>query len=243
MKVLRAVLSAVLLCCLLWSGWQLVHYAVTRSKESALLEELAAPLEQLPDTQGARSSYYRQLARQNPDLIGWIALPGTELNYPVMHTPDRPNYYLKRNFQGEYSDLGTPYLQENCQPGISDNLILHGHHMNDGKMFAVLEQYKEQTFWQEHPFLQFDTLQEQGRYAVMAVFVVPVGQPGAFAYQDFVQAENPEQFRDFVSACQELSLYDTGVTAAYGDTLLTLSTCEYTAPQNRIVVVAVKIEE
>lgn len=83
-------------------------------------------------------------------MVGWLSIAGTNINYPVMQTPNNPNYYLKHNFEKEYSDLGTPYVQENCDLFTSDNLVIYGHHIKGQKMFGALENYKSKDFYEEH---------------------------------------------------------------------------------------------
>ena len=184
---------------------------------------------------------YGELFLQNPDMVGWLSVAGTTIDYPVMQTVDSPNYYLKRNFAKEYSDLGTPYMQENCKVSDSDNLVIYGHHIKGGKMFGALEDYKSQSFYEEHKTIQFDTLTEQGEYEIVAVFKNVAYSSAGFRYYDFVDAENEEAFNAYIEKCKELALYDTGVSAEYGDRLITLSTCEYSAQNGRLVVVAKKV--
>ena len=174
-------------------------------------------------------------------MVGWISIAGTTINYPVMQTKNNPNFYLKRNFEKEYSDLGVPYIQENCDIATSDNLIIYGHHITGGRMFGALEDYKSQSFYEEHKTIQFDTLTEQAEYEIIAVFKTVAYSAQGYRYYDFVDAENEEEFDAFVGKCKELALYDTGVTAEYGDRLITLSTCEYSAQNGRLAVVAKKI--
>lgn len=112
--------------------------------------------------------------------------------------------------------------------------------MNDGSMFANLELFGSKDFWKSHKQVSFDTLDRKATYDILAVFAVPVDETDkkSFKYYEFVNAYDPQHFSDFVSKCKELSFYDTGVTAKYGDKLLTLSTCEYTHDNGRLVVVA-----
>ena len=79
---------------------------------------------------------YAAVYAQNNDFVGWLCIEGTNINYPVMQTPEEPNYYLKRAFDHSYSDYGVPYVQENCVLGISDNIVIYGHNMSNGSMFA-----------------------------------------------------------------------------------------------------------
>lgn len=174
-------------------------------------------------------------------MVGWIAIDGTKLNYPVMQTKNNPNFYLKKNFEKKYSDLGVPYIQENCDILNSDNLIIYGHHIKGGKMFGALENYKSKSFYEKHKTIQFDTLTEQAEYEIVAVFKTVAYRAEGYRYYDFVNAETEEAFAEYVAKCKELALYDTGVSAEYGDKLITLSTCEYSAQNGRLVVVAKKV--
>lgn len=130
--------------------------------------------------------------------MGWIAIDGTKLNYPVMQTKNNPNFYLKRNFEKEYSDLGVPYIQENCDILNSDNLIIYGHHIKGGKMFGALESYKSKSFYEKHKTIQFDTLTEQAEYEIVAVFKTVAYSAEGYRYYDFVNAETEEAFIFFV---------------------------------------------
>lgn len=184
---------------------------------------------------------YRALAEQNADMVGWIRIEGTTIDYPVMQTPDDFNFYLRRNFDKEYSNLGTPYIQENCDLKTSDNLILYGHHMLDGGMFSDLDLYKKKSFWEKHKTIRFDTLDEIAEYEILAAIVTTAYRPDSFRYYEYTGGSQ-EQFEKYVSDCKRLSLYDTGVNAEYGDKLITLSTCEYSQNDGRLLVVAKKTE-
>lgn len=161
-----------------------------------------------------------------------------------MHTPDNPDFYLKHGFDKEYSDYGCPYVQENCDVQLSsDNVIIYGHHIKNGSMFCDLEKFKSQDFWQEHKTISFSTVTDRYEYEIVSVFKTFVysDSPDSFKYYHFVNAETPEDFSAFVDKCKELSLYETGVSAEYGDKLITLSTCEYSRTNGRLVVVAKRV--
>ena len=110
--------------------------------------------------------------------------------------------------------------------------------MKNGTMFSDLEKYADESFFSEHRYIRFDTLSDYGTYEIFAVFRTTAYSDNGFKYYNFVDAEDTEDFNSFVEKYKELSLYDTGVTAEYGDKLLTLSTCEYTRTNGRFVVVA-----
>ena len=145
---------------------------------------------------------------------------------------------------GGYNALD--YLEENCDvQEPSDNLVIYGHHMSNGSMFAHLEKFKSKDFWNEHRTITFNTLTDKQEYEIVAVFrtVVYTDSPEAFKFYRFIDAESADDFVSFVAKCKELSFYDTGVTAEYGDKLITLSTCEYSRNNSRLVVVAKRITE
>lgn len=180
----------------------------------------------------------------NQDMVGWIEIPGTDISYPVVQTPDRPNFYLRKDFtEKEYATCGTIYVREACdvwEP--SDNLTIYGHNMSNGTMFADLHGYEDKAFWESHKEVWFDTLYEYHTYEIFAVFISSAKlDEGAFPYHLFDDAADQEEFDEFVANCKELSLYDTGITPEYGDKLITLSTCDKSIEEGRFVVVARRV--
>ena len=251
MKKVLYIFSAVLfIAALLFSGYQLWLYFTAEKEVEEQFNGLAEQIEQpppLPEQPGKQPPEWRvydqygALFEQNPDMIGWIAIDGTAINYPVMQTPDRPNFYLKHNFEKQYSDYGVPYAAEDCSiDPQSDNIPIFGHHMKSGKMFGALEDYKIEAFYREHPIIRFDTRAGFGQYKIIAVFKV---NPADFEYNLFINAADEAAFDEYVRRCSALSFYNTGITAEYGDKLISLSTCEYSKQNNRLVVVAKKIQE
>lgn len=206
------------------------------TEESARQEAAFARLADRPDLAA--------LQAENPDLAGWIQIPDTAIDYPVMHTPDRPDHYLYRDFQGKISDYGCIYAEEGSDPQApSDNVTLYGHAMRDGSMFAGLRSYTDPEFWETHPDIRFDSLTQPRTYQIFAVFRTSGYAGQGFAYHSFTDADTAAEFDDFVAQCKTLSLYDTGITPEYGDKLLCLSTCDYTRANGRLVVAAVLEKE
>ncbi len=205
------------------------------------LGELESIAQTVRDNEKTIDNKYTELYAQNSDFMGWIRIDGTGIDYPVMQSKDDPDFYLKHNFSKEYSRFGIPYIQENC--GLSsDNIIIYGHNIKSKSMFNELTEYKDKAFYTTHKYITFDTLDEQRTYAVIAVFKTVAYSDSGFQYYDFVNANTVEEFDDYVEKCKALSFYDTGVTAKYGDKLLTLSTCEYSQENGRLAVVAKLIE-
>ena len=182
---------------------------------------------------------YGALYEQNNDFVGWIQIDGTKINYPVMQTPDNPDYYLKHSFENTWSDYGVPYLDEACVIGQSNNLVIYGHHMSNGSMFCDLELYSDPAFCMEHPVIRFDTLSSFGEYEVIAVFRYNTNQE-TFRYDREVNMDEG-RFSWFIEQVHARELFSTGKDASFGDQLLTLSTCEYTYKNGRLVVVARKV--
>lgn len=182
---------------------------------------------------------YGTLYEQNNDFVGWIQIDGTNINYPVMHTPDNPDYYLKHSFENTWSDYGVLYLDEACVIGQSNNLVIYGHHMSNGSMFCDLELYSDPAFCMDHPVIRFDTLSSFGEYEVIAVFRYNTNQE-TFRYDREVNMDET-RFSWFMEQVHARELFSTGKDASFGDQMLTLSTCEYTYKNGRLVVVARKV--
>lgn len=112
-----------------------------------------------------------ELISMNSECFGWISISGTNINYPVMHTPSNPQKYLNKNFYGEYSYSGTPFLDSRCSAD-STNLIIYGHHMNNGTMFADLCNYTDYSYFSEHPTVVLETKDGAFAYSVFSVMKV-----------------------------------------------------------------------
>ncbi len=187
---------------------------------------------------------YADLYEENPDLTGWLSIEGMKIDYPVMQCED-DEYYLHHDFYGNEDKYGCLYVRERADvdtPGT--NFIIYGHNMRDGSMFGDLDMYKDEAFFKEHSVISFDTLYEERTYEIVAVFLSRVYREDeeVFKYYDFYEAHTPEEFQDFYENIKSMSLYDTKVTAKYGDTFITLSTCAYHVEDGRLVVVAKRVE-
>lgn len=187
---------------------------------------------------------YVALYNRNKNFIGWLKIDGMIIDYPVVQGNDN-TYYLKHNFEGKDDKNGCIFLDYNCDVILGNtNFILYGHHMKSGKMFATLINYANQDFYEEHKIIQFDTIYEKGTYEVMYAFRSHIYNSDeiAFKYYQFIDANSSDEFDSYMEEMSSLSLIDTGVTASFGDRLLTLSTCDYQEANGRFVVVAKKID-
>ena len=150
--------AAVCAALFLFSGIMLCRQYADGKQATEAFEQVAALVETEPLPELTAFERYRVVQEQNSDFVGWLSIPGTNIDYPVMQTVDKPNFYLKRGFDKQYSDYGVPYVQENCDLALSDNCVIYGHHMNNGTMFADLCKYESEDFYQEHKTIRFDTL-------------------------------------------------------------------------------------
>ena len=187
---------------------------------------------------------YKTLYEKNKKLIGWLKIDDTIIDYPVMQTSDN-EYYLDHNFNQEYDKNGSLFLDCDCSVyPQSTNLIIYGHHMKSGQMFGQLQKYAKESYGEKHSVIQFDSIYEKAEYQVMYVFRSQVYNEDdlVFKYYQFINANSEEEFNSYMKEMEAMSLYDTGVTANYGDSLLTLSTCDHSQTDGRFVVVAKRIK-
>ena len=192
------------------------------------------PIDLLPE--------YSALYLKNTDLVGWLEVPGTVISYPVMQSPETPDFYLRHNFAKDWDSHGCIYARETCDIfAPSDNITIYGHNKRDGTMFSDLEKYMDQKFYEEHKHIYFDTIFQRHTYEIIAVFPTSASVGVGFRYHTFENAATAEAFDAFIAKCKQLSYYDIPATAEYGNKLITLSTCEYSQVNGRLVIVAKRI--
>ncbi len=192
------------------------------------------PLQLLPE--------YGTLYLKNTDFVGWLEVPGTVISYPVMQSPETPDFYLRHNFAKDWDSHGCLYARETCDIFTpSDNITIYGHNKRDGTMFSDLEKYMDKQFYKEHKYIYFDTIFQRHTYEIIAVFPTSASVGVGFRYHAFENAANAEEFDEFIATCKQLSYYDIPATAQYGSKLITLSTCEYSQVNGRLVIVAKRV--
>lgn len=237
-KILYFITLMVLSVILAVSTYFIVSNKMESKKQGDVFNDIVSVVETQSNNGDEKLNGYMELKSQNTDFIGWIKIDDTNINYPVMQSSS-PNFYLRKNFNKEYSYYGTPYIRELCNADKSDNLIIYAHNMKNHQMFGDLEKYKSKDFYNSHRYIQFDTLNNKGTYEIISVFKTT---PNDFDYQNYTDFTDEEQFNTFMDKCKSLSLYDTETNSAYGDRLITLSTCEYSQKDGRLVVIAKQTE-
>ena len=219
-----------------------LHEQITAQQvQSAQPDGNSTPAEQpQQDTQTAQdtqiTAFPTFLQQENADLAAWLTVPGTEVDYPVMLTPDNMEYYLYRDFYKNHSACGTPFLDTRCAPvAEADSLIVHGHNMRDGTMFTSLNWYKQPSFGAEHPNLRLLLPGETRTYQLFAV--VKINKDTDADLYNCVGGLSQAQFDSFVQTFRARAAYATDVQPQYGDKLLVLSTCIYEKDSNRLLVI------
>lgn len=271
-NIINKIMNVVLVICILVfvgsAGYLLRYYMKIRKAEkgfdnvkSMIVKESASPKKdsksseksdvsngadviKLTDVDGVPvQEKFVKLYQTNKDFVGWLEIPGTNIDYPVMQTKDDEEYYLHRDFDKEYSDSGTLFASAKSKlKKPSDNVLIYGHNMKAGTMFSAILDYDTEDFYNKHHTIYFDTLEDNGKYEVIAAFRTEINDDAAsFKYYDFYEAETPEEFQEYVDKAKSLTPYKIEKTAEYGEKLLTLSTCSYHANEGRYVVVAKKV--
>ena len=178
----------------------------------------------------------------NNDVVGWIYIPGSRIDYPVLQAKDRPDYYLYRNIYGKEDRRGSIYAEEHCDVfNPSDVVVLHGHHMADGSMFHNVKYFMYDYYLEDNPYVYFDTLYTRRKYEVVLLFRCngePSNKYPFFPYHTYNDFKNEAEFNSFMSSIRKLAYISTDVEVKYGDKLLLMSTCyDYPYPNGRIVLV------
>lgn len=209
------------------------YNAVTPKRKKIVIGES----EVLPD--------FEKLLNENPDTVGWIKIPNTRVDYVVCQSqdPEQPEFYLKHDFYGNYSDYGTVFLDYRS-PLDANNLIIHGHHMNDGRMFADIMNYQYLDFYKENPAFTFNTIYEKAKWKIISIYKTnTLESQGEFFNYLRGTFETESDFMNYIYQVRARSIIDCPVDVNEDDTLVTLSTCCYDFDQFRFVVVARRVRE
>lgn len=259
MNKVSKILLMLLIVILAISSYFFIKELVKNKKEADIFDDLQEIVENpenktnenqftdiLEKEEGSLSSEntynLENIAKINSDVIGWIKIDGTNIDYPIMQNG---NYYLHKNIYKNYSNHGTPYLAEYCNLRASDNLIIFGHHMKDNTMFSELVNYKNYSFYKKHKYIYFYTLKDgqtiKNTYEIAIAFKTIAYSDNGFKYYDYTNFYDEDEFNSFVGECRNLEFYNTSIDLKYTDKLITLSTCEYSQKNGRMVIVAKKI--
>lgn len=208
-----------------------------------LINDIKIETQEVTEIKTERMLQLGELQKENPEIIGWLEIEGTNISYPVCQTTDN-DYYLKHNYKKEENQLGAIFLDKDVDLNKpSSNFLIYGHRSKSGIMFEDLIKYSKEDFYREHTIIRFTTTEEDATYEIISIFYSRVyykDEKDVFRYYYFVDAQNEKEFNDYIENCKKASIYDIETTATYGEQLLTLSTCEYSRENGRFAVVAKK---
>ena len=180
----------------------------------------------------------------NPDTVGWVYIPNTVINYPIVQAGDN-DYYLNHSFEGEDDSNGALFVDYRCDVvNQHSNTIIYGHNMNSGLMFGNLDAYLDQDYYNAHKTVTFNTIFEHRTYEIVAVCLsrVEYQDENSYRYYNFIQAENQAEWDAFVNNVNRLSIFSHNVDLTETDKVLTLSTCNSYTEDGRLFVVAKRVE-
>ena len=240
-KIVYTIITILLISLVLISSYLIFKEKKQNEKQENTFEDLIEIVEENIENQEERKIDINKLYEENKDIVGWLKIDNTTINYPIMQNINDPNYYLHRDFYKNYSSYGTPYMAKQCNLN-SDNIVIYGHHMKNNKMFGELEKYKSKDFYNNHKIITFTTLEKEYSYEIFAVFKTTVYTKNTFRYYENINFENKKMYDGFINICKDKSLYQTGIEIKDKEKLITLSTCEYSNKNSRLVIVARKIK-
>ena len=178
----------------------------------------------------------KDLQKENEDVKAWIKINDTNINYPVVQANDN-EYYLYRNYKKENSNYGSIFIDSNSNiENPNSNIIMYGHNMKDGSMFKDLLKYSDKEYFNNHKYIEFVTNTSFNTYEIIAVFKSRIfykNEENVFRYYQCTDLNDEEDYnyyinncKQHINNCKQLSFYDTGVNAEYGEQIITLITCE-----------------
>lgn len=253
LNTIKNIILIVLVLILITCVGIIIYFTINRNKINKQNEELknivsndeSASKDLNEKTE--RMIQLEQLKVENSDIVGWLEIPNTDISYPVLQGVDN-DFYMTHNYKKEYSPEGSLFLDKDYDWNIpSSNLLIYGHNnRGTNAMFCGLLNFKDVNFYNSHKTIRFTTIDEDCEYEILSTFLSRVyykSEKNVFRYYYFINANNKQEFDEFVANCKKASIYDTGVTAEYGDQLITLSTCDFYTQDGRLAVVARKVKQ
>lgn len=245
----RKIISTIFVIIFIITITYITYYFYNQHKEKQdnqnILDDVEIDTSEVTEETTERMLQVRELQKENEEIIGWLEIEGTNINYPVCQASDN-DFYLTHNYKKEQSKSGSLFLDKDFNlTKSSTNYLIYGHRNTQGLMFEDLIKYSKEDFYKEHQTIKFTTATSDDTYEIISAFFSRVyykSEQNVFRYYYFVNAETEEEYNDFVNNCKSSSIYDTGKTATYGEQLITLSTCEYSQEDGRFAIVGKKVK-
>lgn len=241
----RAVLTVLGLVVALCAGYLLSVFVVQPVQVQADVQELKniktepvpvnsfTPIRTTAKNEKQVSSFQRMQA-VNANIKGWLTVPGTNIDYPVLQSNKaEPDYYLHRSYKKRYAEAGSIYLQYDCNPEMSRSTVVYGHHMLYDAMFTELTKYNYFSFWKAHQTFLYENASGKRSYEIFAVLHI---SPVSFSFNRTQFADDAD-FARFLSALKSKAIYNTEVTATAKDKIMMLVTCSYEQRNGRTIVI------
>lgn len=250
MKTIKAFLYTACLITAMVGIWNLFNMNRSTARTTELYDTLAEakPTTQPTEPDDVNAGYspvtnlwLKELQEQNPDLAAWLTVDGTVIDYPVMQTYEDDDFYLSHDFSGRRDSHGTPFLDVDCRLSTSENLVIYGHHMQDGTMFQNLVQFRNKNFCETFGQMHLDTVEDSRDYQLVFVMVISAQEAEQFPYHKCIQLSREADYRMFLKQCGKYAIWTSDQLPEPGTKLLTLSTCEYTKQNGRLVIIAQEV--
>ncbi len=244
-KLCLIVLVLVFIIGIIYIGCYFYNINKDKKENTNILENIEIDNTQITPQKTEMMLKLEELQKENSEIIGWLEIDGTNINYPVLQATDN-DFYLTHNYKKEKARSGSLFLDKDFDlKNGSSNYLIYGHRNKQGLMFEDLLKYAKEDFYKEHKTIKYTTNKEDASYEILSVFYSRVyykSEKNVFRYYYFVNADDEQEYNNFINEAKKASIYDTGVTAEHGEQLLTLSTCEYSQEDGRFVIVAKKIK-
>ena len=217
-----------------------------KNEESELLNNTEIEKSEISNTKTEKMLKIEKLQKENSDIVGWLEIKNTKINYPVLQGNDN-KYYMTHNYKKKKSKSGSLFVDKKYdfnEP--STNLLIYGHNNKNGVMFQDLLKYENKDFYKKHKIIKFTTVTKDIEYEIISVFksrVYDKSEKNVFRYYFFIDANNKKEYNNFIKNIKKASLYDIKKSAKYNEELITLSTCSYHTEDGRFVVVGKKKTE
>lgn len=248
-QIIIKVFFLIALIAFIVSAAYITNYFLSAKHQDGIIDEARSVwYEETQTNDDTELSAIELLLKENSDFKGWITVPNTKIDNPIYQT-DNNDFYLTHNQQKQKSAYGALFFD--CKNVITEsetdkNLVIYGHHMKNGSMFANLTKYKQLSFYKQNPTIEFSTLYKKGTYKIYAAFVLNASKADDNDYIYNISRKSfidDDDFDSWVNEARQRSLINTGVDVKNGDNIITLVTCTYDFDNARFVVMARETRE